>query len=405
MSVSLPSNSSEQRGHPFEPGGWVISRGPAARLLNARDGREAVTAAVDLCRGEVGPPTVGILLEGQQPWLVSRGVPPAVRASMVRIATSVAATAESLSAAQIGTRVAEVMKPMSARVIAAGRAALVVGISHSDADERLLARVAAAVRDATQTIPFGRHADEPDVRDGLAWTAHELQAPLGAVRAVLDRLVDSRSLRPKDSVLLRGARDEVVRLLEVVDPLLRFATGEVDEPTDVVDLVPIVRDVMEAESLGEVLGEGDRHLMLQAPEALPVRADGSLITVALRNLVRNALAYSGGDAPVGVSLFRLRGRAVAQVWDRGPGVPSEERERVFRRSVRGRSVGTAPGHGLGLFIARRIAEMHGGTVSLGDSPRGADFRLELPLIDGKRRKRSDEQARSPRSYPAAEVAS
>jgi signal transduction histidine kinase len=380
MSVSLPSDSSEHHGHTDEPDGWVISRGPAARLIKARDGREAVTAAVDLCRGELGSPSVGILVEGQQPWLVSRGVSPAVRASMYRMATSAAPT-EGVSAVEIGTRVAEAMKPTRANVIAAGRAALVVGITHSDADEQLLARVAASVRDATQTISLGRRVDEPDTREGLAWTAHELQAPLGAVRAVLDRLVDSGSSRPEDLMLLRGARDEVVHLLEVVDPLLRFAAGEVGDPTDVVDLVPIARDVIDAESRGGA--RGDRRLSLQAPRAVPVRADPSLIAVALGNLVRNALAYSG-DAPVGVSLFRMGGRAVAQVWDRGPGVPSEERERVFRRSVRGHSVGTSPGHGLGLFIARHIAEMYGGTVSLADSSRGADFRLELPLIEEKR---------------------
>lgn len=183
-------------------------------------------------------------------------------------------------------------------------------------------------------------------------------------------------------MLLRGARNEVSRLLELIDPLLRLAAGEVSDPTHVVDLVPIVRDTMDAVSLGDA--RGDRRLSLQAPGALPVRADPSLIVVALGNLIRNALAYSGDDASVGVSLFRMGGRAVAQVWDRGPGVPSEEREQVFRRSVRGHSVGTSPGHGLGLFIARRIAEMYGGTVSLVDSPRGADFRLELPLIDGTR---------------------
>lgn len=375
MSVSL--NSSEQLGHPFEPDGWVLSRGPAARLLKAHDGREAVTAAVDLCRGELGSPTVGILMEGQQPWLVSRGVSPALRASMNRMAASAAPTGGALSAVEIGRRVAT-MEPTLAQVIGAGRAALVVGITHSDADERLLVRVAASVRDATQTIPL---VDEPDVRDGLAWTAHELQAPLGAVRAVLDHLVNSGSSRPGDPVLLRGARNEVSRLLELVDPLLRLAAGEVSDPTHVVDLVPIVRDTMAAVSLGDA--RGDRRLSLQAPGALPVRADPSLIAVALGNLIRNALAYSGDDA-VGVSLFRMGGRAVAQVWDRGPGVPSEEREHVFRRSVRGRPVGTSPGHGLGLFIARRIAEMYGGTVSLVDSPRGADFRLELPLIDGAR---------------------
>ncbi|HWL90529.1 MAG TPA: HAMP domain-containing sensor histidine kinase [Actinomycetota bacterium] len=298
------------------------------------------------------------------------------------MATSAARTQGTLSAVEIGARVAQAMKPTRAQVVAAGRAALVVGVTQSDADERLLVRVAASVRDATQPVSFGRDVDEPDVREGLAWTAHELQAPLGAVRAVLDHLVDSGSSRPGDPGLLRRARDEVVRLLELVDPLLLLAAGEASDPTHVVDLVPIVRDTMDAESLGDA--RVHRRLSLQAPSALPVRVDPSLIAVALGNLIRNALAHSGDDASVDVSLFRMGGRAVAQVWDRGPGVPSEEREHVFRRSVRGHPVGTSPGHGLGLFIARRIAEMYDGTVSLVDSPRGADFRLELPLIERTR---------------------
>jgi signal transduction histidine kinase len=122
-------------------------------------------------------------------------------------------------------------------------------------------------------------------------------------------------------------------------------------------------------------------LSLRASGSLTVRGERSLIVVALGNLVRNALAHAGGDQPVSLSLFRMNGRGVVQVWDSGPGVPQEDRERVFRRSVRGTSVGTTPGHGLGLFIARRIAEMYGGTVSIVDSSRGANFRLELPLVD------------------------
>jgi signal transduction histidine kinase len=200
------------------------------------------------------------------------------------------------------------------------------------------------------------------------------------VRAVLDRLVESGSSNPGDPVLLRKARDEVVRLLEVVDPLLRCASGETGEPSDVVDLASITLDVIDTETGTDAWG--DRRFSLQTSGALPVRADPSMIAVALGNLLRNALAHAGEDHPVSVSLFRMGDRAVAQVWDRGPGIPTEERERVFQRSVRGRSAGSTPGHGLGLFMARRIAEMYGGTVSIVDSPRGADFRLELPIIQG-----------------------
>jgi signal transduction histidine kinase len=374
---TLPPNPS---GHlrPVQPEGWVISGAAAARLITAGDARDVVTAAVDLCRGQLGSPALGILLEDQGAWLVSRGVPVAVRASLSRAATSAVGAEGVLSAVEIGMRLVEEMSPIPSQVIAAGRAALVVGTTRSDADERILSRVAASVQAAAEPIPSDPDGEDPS-REGLAWTAHELRAPLGAVAAVLDRLVESGSSRPEDPVLLRKARDEVVRLLDVVDPLLRCAVGEIGDPDGVTDLGSVAVDVINAESGPDA--PGDRRFSLQASGSLAVRAERSMIAVALGNLVRNALAHAGGDQLVSLSLFAMDGRGVVQVWDRGPGVPPEDREHVFRRSVRGRSVGTTPGHGLGLFIARRIAEMYGGTVSIVDSRRGANFRLELPLAD------------------------
>lgn len=340
-----------------------------------------MTAAADLCRGQLGSPSVGILLEGRVPWLVSRGVPASIRGSLARVAHAAATIDAGISATEIGARLAQVLRPIPAQVIAAGRAALVVGITRSETEERLIARVAASVQDAVKTTPADHTSDVADrVDDGLAWTAHEFRAPLGAVRAVLDRLVESGSPKPEDPMLLRRARDEVDRLLEVVDPLLRCAAGEIGESADPVDLESVALDVVDAASGSE--DWRDRRFSLQVSGGrLPVRADASMIAVALGNLLRNALAHAGDEHPVGVSVFRWEKRAVVQVWDRGPGVPPEERERVFQRSVRGRSAGSTPGHGLGLFIARRIAELYGGTVSIVDSPRGADFRFELPLCE------------------------
>ena len=354
-----------------------MSGAAAARLITARDAREVVTAAADICRSQLGSPAVGILLEKEGFWLVSRGVPVAVRASLAKVAASAHAADEERSAVEIGMRVVEAM-PMPSQVIAAGRAALVVGIARSDVDERVLSRVAASVQDAAESVPPEDDAEDLS-REGLAWTAHELRAPLGAVALVLDRLVESDSSKPGDPMMLRKARDEVVRLLDVVDPLLRCAVGEIGDPEGVTDLGSVAVDVINAAIGPEA--SGDRRFSLQVSGSLTVRAERSLIVVALGNLVRNALVHAGSDQLVSLSLFRMNGRGVVQVWDRGPGVPQEDREHVFGRSVRGRSVGTTPGHGLGLFIARRIAEMYGGTVSIVDSSRGANFRLELPLAD------------------------
>jgi signal transduction histidine kinase len=378
-----------QRAHRVQPQqreGWVASRDAAARLIDARDAREALTAAADLCWSQLGSVAVGILLERQGPWLVSRGVPGSVSASLLRAATFAAALDGGMSAVEIGGRVAAELTPIPTQVVSVGRAALVVGISGDESEERLLARVAASVQDVVGAAPPDgadrSEASDHRVGDGLAWTAHEFRAPLGAVRAVLDRLVESGSSAPGHPVLLRRARDEVVLLLDMVDPLLRCAAGEVGEPPDLVDLVSVTFDVIDKVTTSDAWGE--RRFSLQTTGSLPVRVDPSMIAVALGNLLRNAAMHSGDDHPVSISLFPMGDQAVVQVWDRGPGIPSDERERVFQRSVRGRSAGTTPGHGLGLFITRRIAEMYGGSLSLVDSPRGADFRFELPLSEGRR---------------------
>ncbi len=349
MPVVLGHVASDPSGHlgPFRPDGWVTSRGAssrgaAARLITARDAREAVTAAVDLCRGQLGSPTVGVLLEGRGgPWLVSRGVPAAARASLSRVAASVAAADGMMSAVEIGTRLVEAMRPIPAQVVAAGRAALVVGITRSDADERLLSRVAASVQHAAETILLDRDEDDPS-REGLAWTAHELRGPLGAVAAILDRLVEGGSSSSEDPVLLRGARDEVVRLLDVVDPLLRCAAGETKDQVGVVDLTSVAMDVINAEADNDPAG--GRRFSLEASGALAVRAERSMIVVALGNLVRNATrAFRGRSArePVRLQDGWARGRSGLGPWARrASGRTREDIPQVRTRKVRRIDAGT-----------------------------------------------------------------
>jgi signal transduction histidine kinase len=113
-----------------------------------------------------------------------------------------------------------------------------------------------------------------------------------------------------------------------------------------------------------------------------ISADPELLRIALGNLVRNALGHCRESLPVLVSVSRRNGSASIRIQDRGPGVPVSERDMIFEPGGRGNEWAT-PGHGLGLFIARRIAEAHGGTVRLAGSAQGADFRLELPVAAGR----------------------
>ena len=109
------------------------------------------------------------------------------------------------------------------------------------------------------------------------------------------------------------------------------------------------------------------ELLADAPVA--VDADRTALTALVRNLADNALRYSPPGARVEVRVAQPDGVPTLQVDDAGPGIPPAERERVFDRFYR-RGLVDEPGTGLGLAIVRSVAQRHGATVQLGDSPLG-----------------------------------
>jgi len=115
---------------------------------------------------------------------------------------------------------------------------------------------------------------------------------------------------------------------------------------------------------------------------LPVRADAALLREALANLVHNAIQYSPRGSRITLSATRADQTACLMVEDDGPGIPAEEREKVFARFYR-RVGNTEPGSGLGLAISREMAARFGGTVELREGPQGQGVRaiLTLPVSD------------------------
>ena len=123
------------------------------------------------------------------------------------------------------------------------------------------------------------------------------------------------------------------------------------------------------------LGVAPDRVLLEAPDQLFVRADPQQLRSAIANVVRNALMYSPADSKVRVRVESENRSARVVVRDRGAGIPPEERETVFDPFSRGRAGGySRSGSGLGLFIARRVLEAHGGSISLRPSKAGSDVR-------------------------------
>ena len=216
----------------------------------------------------------------------------------------------------------------------------------------------------------------------LADAAHELRTPLTALdlqaQAVAAASEDRRESALAD---LRAGVARVARLVEQLLAIAREQHGAAAAPAPL-DLDELVRrTVAEFVPLAEAAGI---DLGVESAEAVRVAGDADALRRLLGNLIDNAVRYTPAGGRVDVAVGREAGaplRAVVTVTDTGPGIPAEERERVFARFHR--IPGTAgTGSGLGLALARSIAQRHGGEVLLEDGPGGRGLRalLRLPAI-------------------------
>ena len=167
------------------------------------------------------------------------------------------------------------------------------------------------------------------------------------------------------------ARDSE-RLGRLVNDLLGLARLEAHPTRAPVDLAAIARPLVEEAHARASQAE----ITFRADADTTVRGDPDALERILRNLIDNALAAIEPTGRIDVHLRRRNGYVQALVADDGPGVPEEQRQRIFERFVRldpGR-----PGHGLGLAIAQRIAHQHHADLTCDPTSNGASFSLSLP---------------------------
>jgi len=174
---------------------------------------------------------------------------------------------------------------------------------------------------------------------------------------------------------------EITRVSRLVDDLLVLAQAERTDflRAEAIDVRPFVTELWDGMSL-----TADRKFELGAVADGSLEADPDRLAQALRNLARNAIEHTDEhDGVVRLDVTRLApDRIRFAVLDDGPGIPEDERERVFERFHRtdsGRSRTTSGGAGLGLAIVRAIAEAHRGTVRVEDSQNGGGATIELVL--------------------------
>ena len=311
-----------------------------AQPMRVRDRLAAGAALRTLKPFFVLLPVLGLLIW----WLVGRGLRP-----LGRLAQSVQAhTPDSLALLPAAGDVPEEVRPLVAAL------------------NDLLVRLKAAL-DAQRAF--------------VADAAHELRTPLTAL-LLQAQLVERAGSDADRAAAISDLKDGLQRATHTVQQMLTLARqepGAVESAFAEVSLAQLLRESVIEHSRLAAARNIDLGLA-QADESATVAGDRGALRVLLANLIGNALRYAPEGGSVDVSCGIHDSAAWLKVADNGPGIPAEERERVFDRFYRH---GGGSGAGLGLSIVRTIARRHGAMVRLLDSEGGGlSARVEFPAEGG-----------------------
>ncbi|MDX6504559.1 MAG: two-component system, OmpR family, sensor kinase [Gaiellaceae bacterium] len=228
-----------------------------------------------------------------------------------------------------------------------------------------------------EALATSRRSEER-MRRFLGDASHELRTPLAGVRVNVELLLRNQYSPEEQEVILLKLGQEVTRAARLVDDLLSIDKIDQGVPLEreAVDLRELAR--IEVGRAADLAPQLRFDLAVNGPAVAEV--DPERIRQVVANLIDNACHASPVAGTVHVSVAREPGACVVEVEDEGAGVPVDERERIFERFVRldpSRSRHRF-GSGLGLSIARGLAEAHGGELVCLAGERGALFRLKLP---------------------------
>jgi signal transduction histidine kinase len=219
--------------------------------------------------------------------------------------------------------------------------------------------------------------------DFVSLVSHELRTPMAAVigsARTLQQRWRELSVEQRESFLELIAA-ETGRLATLISDVLdtsRIDAGTFSFRFGDVDVGQLVRDSVATAQLGQ----DEVSLVAEVREPLPpIRGDSERLRQVVVNLIDNAVKYSPAGDAVEVRVYSEDGSVCVDVRDHGPGISKDDQQLIFEKFGRVTGPGaTKPGTGLGLFIARSIAEAHGGTLDVSSVPdKGATFTLAVPI--------------------------
>jgi len=221
----------------------------------------------------------------------------------------------------------------------------------------------------------------------LQHISHELKTPLTVIREgaelMNEQIVGDLNTQQREIALI--LRENSQQLQKLIEDLLNFSmlrTRSSSVFRKQLDLAKIIRDVLDDHKVALLSHRLDLRTSMQS---VRLRGDKQKLRIMVDNLISNAIKYSPDGSPLWVLLFKRDARAIIEVVDAGPGIPVDERERVFEAFYQGSSAarGHVRGTGLGLSIAREYAQAHGGNITVIDTGKiGTRFQVDLPLDQG-----------------------
>jgi len=246
------------------------------------------------------------------------------------------------------------------------------------------------VEDRTEAKRF-----EETRRDFVENISHELKTPISTISLLSEALqiaVDNPDQVRKFAKNLQRESKRLGSLVKEIIQLSRIQGGDLAAAVEPVELSTVIS---EAVDLNQFQADAKNiKLTVNAPEGLVVLGHAELLTMALKNLIENAIVYSNDDTQVGIGLREVDNFAEVTVTDNGLGIPLDQQERIFERFYRvdpSRSRETG-GTGLGLSIVKHAAMNHGGDVNVFSRVGlGSTFTLRIPLYSERNASSGEEQ--------------
>lgn len=221
-------------------------------------------------------------------------------------------------------------------------------------------------------------------RDFVANVSHELKTPIGAISLLAEAIqnaTDEPETVAKFAESLQRESHRLGNLVQEIIELSRVQGGIVAEARSLIEMRTVVMDAIDRNQL--LAEQRGVRLVANAPAGIKLTGDVEMLTVAVRNLIENAIVYSETGTQVGVGLREADGTVEVSVTDSGIGIPDAEQERIFERFYRidpSRSRETG-GTGLGLSIVKHAVANHGGEVRLFSRQGvGSTFTIRIPKM-------------------------